>query len=199
MSAAIYLEGGGDSSNGKRGCREGFRKLLEKCGLSGRMPKLVACGSRGSAYDRFKIAYAMASETDYVALLIDSEDPISDIDDTWAHLWQRDKWQRPAGVQDDQVLFMTTCMETWIVADHKTLREHFGQYLQISALPPPDNLETRVRVDIQNALENATRNCPSPYVKNPKSYQVLGKLNPDAIEPYLPSFQRTHRILKTHS
>ena len=42
VGARIYLEGGGDSKDGKVRCREGFSKLLRKCGLSGRMPRLVA-------------------------------------------------------------------------------------------------------------------------------------------------------------
>ena len=69
----------------------------------------------------------------YVALLIDSEEPLSNIDETWDHLMRRDRWQRPRGAQDDQVLFMTTCMETWIVADYNALRAHFGQGIQRSA------------------------------------------------------------------
>ena len=71
--STIYLEGGGDDSLVRIRCREGFRKLLAKCGFAGRMPRLVACGGRGAAFDRFKTAHETAGE--YVALLIDSEDP----------------------------------------------------------------------------------------------------------------------------
>ena len=52
--------------------------------------------------------------------------PVSDIEETWVHLHRRDSWRRPRGARNDQVLLMTTCMETWIVADHTSLREHFG-------------------------------------------------------------------------
>ncbi len=196
MRATVYLEGGGNSKEGKTRCREGFRKLLEKCSLTGHIPKVVACGSRDSAYDSFQTAHTIASETDYVALLVDSEDPLSDTEKTWAHLGQRDGWQRPQGSQDDQVMFMTTCMETWIVADRDALREYFGQHLQMSALPSLDDLEGRVRGDVQNALADATRNCPGPYTKGPKSFQIVGQLNPDAIEPHLPSFHRARSILE---
>ena len=42
----------------------------------------------------------------YVAMLIDSEDPIDDIEATWHHLResQRDGWAKPEGARDDQVL-----------------------------------------------------------------------------------------------
>ncbi len=195
VSARIYLEGGGDSKDGKSRCREGFRKLLEKCGLGGRMPRLVACGSRGSAYDAFKNSHRKVSGTDYVALLIDSEDPLQDMDKTWDHLKRRDSWERPQGAQDDQVLFMTTCMETWIVADLNALDAHFGQRFQPNALPPLHNVESRARGDVQMGLERATRDTAGPYKKGPKSYEVLSKIDPDTIEPHLPSFRRTRKLL----
>ena len=125
VSALIYLEGGGNRTEGNARCREGFRKLLERCGLSGRMPRLVASGSRNTAFDNFNTAHSNATGPEYVALLIDSEDRVSDIEETWEHLRRSDSWQKPRGAREDQVLLMTTCMETWIVADRTALREHF--------------------------------------------------------------------------
>ena len=90
---------------------------------------------------------------------------------------------------------MTTCMETWIIADQAALREHFGQGLRPNALPSATNLEGRSTGDIQNGLENATRGCAAPYTKGPRSYEVVGKLNPDTLESSLPSFRRARRIL----
>ena len=82
MSNAIYLEGGGDSRDVQIRCREGFRKLLERCGYAGRMPRLVACGGRGAAFDAFKTALVRARKGDFVALWIDSEDPVADLEAT---------------------------------------------------------------------------------------------------------------------
>ncbi len=76
----IYLEGGGDSTQLTIRCREGFRKLLVKCGFAGRMPRLVACGGQGTAFDRFMTAHETAIAGEYLALLIDSEDPMADIE-----------------------------------------------------------------------------------------------------------------------
>ena len=195
MSAVIFVEGGGDTSKGRIECRRGFRTLLDKSGFTGRMPQIRARGSRDSTYDSFVTAHQEASVSDYIALLIDSEDPVANIDETWRHLNQRDGWQRPAGAQNDQVLFMVTCMETWIVADRQTLNQHFGSRLQTSPLPPLNNLEGRSRQDVQDRLERATRDCPGPYSKGPKSFEILGKLNPDVLEQRLPSFRRARRIL----
>jgi hypothetical protein len=139
VSAALYLEGGAagpDSKELQIRCREGFRKLLEKARFKGRMPRLYACGARDSAFDDFKIGHAENVSGDYVAMWIDSEDPLADLEKTWDHLKHRDNWTRPAGATDQQVLFMTTCMETLAVADHAALTAHYRQELHTSALPP---------------------------------------------------------------
>ncbi|MBW2739435.1 MAG: DUF4276 family protein [Deltaproteobacteria bacterium] len=191
----IYIEGGGDSKQLRSLCRKGFRKLLENCGFTGYMPKLVACGGRDSAFDDLKIAHANKSNSDYVAMLIDSEDPLTG-SDAWDHLKTRDGWDKPFGSEDDQVLFMTTCMETWIVADRDALTKHYGSELQISALPPLVDLELRSRHDIQNELFRATRDCSNAYKKGKRSFDVLEKLSPDKLELHLLSFVRVKQILK---
>ena len=197
VSARLYIEGG-ESKEDQIRCREGFRKLLEKEGFSGRLPRLTACGGRNSAFDDFRTAFAKRKEGDYIAMLIDSEDPPGDIEQTWNHLNQRDGWTRPATANDEQVLFMTTCMETWIVADRATLREHYGNRLQENALPPLIDLEKRDRHEVHDQLLHASRNCANAYAKGKRSFEVLAKLDPAILKQYLPSFVRVDRILKAN-
>jgi len=194
VRAYIYIEGGGDSKQLKVQCRKGFRQLLERCGFSGRMPRLVACGGRSAAYGDFKTAHE-SNKAEYVAMLIDSEKPVSNPEETWDHLRNCDRWERPDGADDEQVLFMTTCMETWIVADRDTLRQHYGSSLQESALPSLISLEQGNRQDIQEGLKRATRNCSNAYQKGKRSFEILGKLEPETMESHLPAFQRAKRIL----
>ncbi len=194
MSTRIYIEGGGDSKGLHVRCRQGFRQLLERCGFSGRMPRLVACGGRSAAYGDFKTAHE-SNKAEYVAMLIDSEKPVSNPEETWDHLRNCDRWERPDGADDEQVLFMTTCMETWIVADRDTLRQHYGSSLQESALPSLISLEQGNRQDIQEGLKHATRNCSNAYQKGKRSFEILGKLEPETMESHLPAFERAKRIL----
>jgi len=199
VSATLYLEGGASGADSKDlqiRCRAGFRKLLEKCDYKERMPRLFACGSRDGAFDDFKIALAGKGVGDYVALWIDSEDPLADLEATWDHLSRRDNWNQPAGATNDQVLFMTTCMETLIAADRAALTDHYGAKLQRSALPPLANLENRGRHDVQDRLVHATRNCTNAYAKGKRSFEILGKLTPATLGKHLPSFARTRRILE---
>ena len=90
---------------------------------------------------------------------------------------------------------MATCMETWITADRATVKAHYGHKLQESALPPLNDLENRPRHDVQDRLTRATRNCTNAYAKGKRSFDLLGKLDPEALKPYLPSLVRTLHIL----
>ena len=195
MSAKIYVEGGGDSKELHARCRQGFRRLVENCGFGGRMPRLVACGGRGATFDNFSTAHAYAGEGDYVAMLVDSEDPVDNIERTWAHLKQRDDWDQPDGADDEQVLLMTTCMETWIMSDRQDLRDHYKTCLQESALPSLNDIESRTRDSVQSALVQATRTCKNRYAKGKRSFEILPRLNVPELRRHLPSFARCQRVL----
>jgi hypothetical protein len=198
VSATIFLEGaarGPGSKEQQIRCREAFHKLLEACDFKKRMPRLKSCGPRDKAFDDFKTALARKTSSDYIGLWIDSEDPVKDLEATWEHLRFRDGWSRPPGALDEQVLFMTTCMESLIVADRATLQKHYGAKLQTLALPPLTNLEHQSRQDVQKKLEHATRNCTSSYTKGDRSFKILAELQPSTLARHLPSFVRTIRIL----
>lgn len=195
MSALIFVEGGGDSNELRARCREGFSKLLARCGFAGRLPRLVACGGRNAAFDKFTTAHAGQLPADYVALLIDSEDPVADHSATWQHLERRDGWRKPSSADDEQVLLMTTCMETWIICDRQAIRMHYGARLETSALPTTNRLEELHRETVYEALRRATRNCSNAYAKGKRSFAVLAELDPSTLDHQLPSFRRIRDIL----
>ncbi|MDX2134731.1 MAG: DUF4276 family protein [Saprospiraceae bacterium] len=191
----IYLEGGGNAKDLMLRCEKAFRLLLEKAGFRGRMPRLVASGGRNQAFSDFKTAHANAKNR-YVAMLIDSEEPFDpNRESPWQHLSIRDQWEQPDGAVDEQVLFMATCMETWVIADRPTLRKHYRGRLQENALPPMNNLENRPRQEVQQQLETATRSCTNAYQKGKRSFEVLGQLDPEELERHLPNFRRIAAIL----
>lgn len=163
--------------------------------MGGRMPAIVACGSREDTFDDFKEAHRISKSRDYIAILVDSEDPVADPEKPWQHLKSRDGWEAPQGADDDQALLMTTSMETWVAADRKALREHYGPELREKALPAQKDMESRSRQEILKGLTDATRQCKAPYAKGKQSFEILGKLNPQELESRLPSFARCRRIL----
>ena len=189
----IFVEGGGDSKELRTRCREGFHKLFEKCRLPQSI-RLKARGGRDAAFDSFKTAHNGKAPGEYVAMLIDSEEPV--LATPWEHLRRRDpSWIKPLGATDEQVLLMTTCMETWIVSDRATLRLHYGGSLNENPLPSAVNIEQRPRDIVQESLSSATRSCGNAYQKSRRSFEILGKLNPEALKD-LPSFARMRRILQ---
>lgn len=194
MTARIYVEGGGDSKELHARCREGYRRLFERAGFAGRMPRLVACGGRQTTFDDFRVAHDRRAGA-FVAMLVDSEDPVSDGEQPWDHLQRRDGWRRPPRAEDDQTLLMVTCMESWIACDRDAIDQHFGSGVQTSALPDITALEGRDRNDVLRALQHATRRCRAPYAKGKVAFAVLGRLSPDVLKARLPAFARIVRIL----
>ena len=59
----LYVEGGGDHNPSlAQDVRLGFKKFLDKAGIVNK-PRVVACGSRWSAYESYRIANASAKDT----------------------------------------------------------------------------------------------------------------------------------------
>jgi hypothetical protein len=206
VSAYIYLEGGASGPNSEDGssskyltvrCQQAFHILLDRMGFKGRKPRLVPCGGRGRVFDRFCTAHKAGGG--YVAMWIDSEEPMINIEQAWRHLagvTTVAAWEKPDGAEDDQVLFMTTCMETWIVADRATLRSHYGHKLNENALPPLNGLEGRGRHDVHDRLTRATKDCKNAFAKGKRSFDVLEELEPAVMMQHLTSFVRVDRILR---
>ena len=197
VSARIYVEGGGQRDTLTNAqCREEFISLLENCGFDRDQFELIASGGRGDAWNDFQDAHADAAGDYYVALLIDSECEVADIEETWTHLAGCDNWTRPPQAEDVQVLLMTRCMETWIAADLDAMQEYFGDGFRPDVLPDPDGLEQYTPGRMKYSLECASQDCPTPYSKGAVSFELLGGLDPDTLQDRLPSFRRARRILK---
>src|SRR5262249_24076101 len=146
--------------------------------------------------ESFQTAHAQ-SPSGYVAMLVDSADVVADVEKPWEHLKARedDRWECPAGATEEQALLMTTCMETWIIADREALKRHYKDKLQESALPSVQNLEVRDRHKVQETLAHATRDCGNRYQKGKRAFEPLAELEPTTLETHLPSFARMRRIL----
>lgn len=187
----LYVEGGGDSNSLKTACREGFAKFLQKAGLQGRMPRIVACGSRRDAYDSFCTAIANG-ETAF--LLIDSEAPVlahhqqGEMHEwlPWQHLAGRegDRWKKPAGAENTHCHLMVQCMENWFLADHQALASFFAQGFKVNQLPATANsIETIDKQPLYRALAQATNSCKSKavYGKGEHSFKLLGLIDPGKV------------------
>lgn len=178
----IYVEGGGDSKALRALCRRGFSEFIKKAGLRGRMPSIVACGPRGTAYDDFKTAHA--HEDGIAVLLVDAEGPVKSSTGAWQHLQESDGWKRPDRAGDDQCHLMVQIMESWFLADVDTLERFYGQTFRQGALPQNPNIEKVSKQDIERGLEQAMRGTnKGSYDKNKSKhgFEILAVLDPEKV------------------
>lgn len=183
VSAKLYVEGGGDSQSLRTQCREGFRGFLEKAGFAGCMPRIVACGGRQQAFDKFKTACKANEET--AILLVDSEDLVPVNTSPWTFLENRpgDNMTKPDNTTDDHCHLMVVCMETWFLADPEALSRFFGQGFNSNALPKNKDVEAIPKSDVFTGLKNATRRCDKKgtYGKGDHSFKILLKIDPNKV------------------
>ena len=177
VSVRLYVEGGGDRAELKTACRKGFSRFIEKAGLQGRMPRIVACGSRGDAYDSFKTAHAHEDGT--AMFLVDAEGPVEEAQGPWQHLEIRDGWQRPDAATDEQCHLMVQVMESWFLADVDALALFYGGDFRRQALPANPNVEQVAKQDVLDRLEQSTHDTgKGHYSKGKHSFELLATLNP---------------------
>lgn len=192
----LFVEGGGKSNSLHCECRAAFRLFLEKTGLTGHMPRIVACGSRDDAYSDFCTAVINGERA---ILLVDSEGPviappgISSDPRTWKpwyHLKHRmgqneqpaDNWDMPEGASDTDCHLMVMLMESWFLADVDALKRYYGQGFNENCFPARNCIEEISKDDIIMSLANATRGTQKgTYDKGRHSFKLLAQIDPDRI------------------
>lgn len=182
----LYVEGGGDSDSLRTECRRAFSLFLLEVGFLGRMPRIVACGSRNDAYDRFVTA---CSQSDKIpVLLVDSEALIpkeceSSKDckqwNPWLHLHARDSWKQPENATKQQCHLMVECMENWFAADIAALKQYYGQGFNDKKIPDVTDIERIPKNAIFQALDEATKNTKTKgkYSKGAHSFDLLSAID----------------------
>ena len=197
VNVKIYVEGGGDRGELKTRCRQDFTAFFRNTGLEDRMPRVIACGSRETAFDKFRSAFAKAADNDFIVLLVDSEVPVARNTGPWLHLKRRveDKWVKPPDATDDNAHLMVQCMEAWFLADKEALAKYFGAGFNENSLPGRLETEAVPKSDIEKGLKSATRKCKKgQYDKGSHSFRILAELNPDKVtgaSPYAKRFIST--------
>jgi hypothetical protein len=175
---AIYLEGGGDSTEGKARLRQGMGEFLSALREEARARrlrwKIVACGSRGATHDAFLHAGRTELDT-FCVLLVDSEEQVAAA--PIAHLKARDGWAL-AGIHEHQVHLMVRTMESWLVADPDALARYYGQGFRRDALPAAPDLESVSKADVIRTLEQATRDTQKGlYHKTRHGSELLSRVD----------------------
>ncbi len=196
MNLRVYVEGGGDRGELKARCRQGFTAFFQKAGFKDRMPRIIACGSRAKALDKFSSAFGKAMDDDFIVLLVDSEGPVAASSGSLFHLEKGGGWNKPAGATDDNAHLMVQCMEAWFLADKEALAGYFGDDFSINSLPRRLEVEAISTSDIEAGLKTATRRCKKgQYDKGNHSFQILAGLSPRKVTEASPHARRFIGIL----
>ena len=175
----IYMEGGGDSKEGRAALRigmDGFLAELKQAARNRRWGwKLVCAGSRNDAFRAFRRATERGN-AGAVILLVDAEETVGQ--SPRAHLRDRDGWEM-GFAEENSVHLMVQTMEAWLVADRDALAAYYGQGFRESALPRTSDLESVPKREIERALEAATRaTTKGRYHKIRHASQLLEMIRP---------------------
>ena len=183
MRVTVYVEGGGNTRELRQKCRRGFSEFFSRAGLTERMPRIVSCGGRSSAYDKFSTALTYAKNENFMVLLVDSEGPVAEDWGAWFCLRASDKWEQPEGATEDNAHLMVQCMEAWFLADKDLLEKFFGAGFNRNALPARRDVENVLKVDIDRGLNRATRRCKTKgvYRKGRHSFEILAELDTEKV------------------
>ena len=197
MNIKVFVEGGGETNLLRSKCREGFRKFFSKAGLEGRMPSVIASGSREDAFKDFRTAVHREKNDDFIVLLVDSEGPVAEGSDPWRHLKTHDNWDQPSGAKDDQVHLMVQCMEAWFLADKDCLATYYGNGFNQNALPARQDIENIAKNDVLNGLKNATSGVSKgEYEKGRHAFDILAQIDPAKVIAASPHAKRLVDTLK---
>ena len=179
---------------------------MKRAGFKGRLPRIIACGSRSAAFDDFTTALSTAREGDIVILLVDSETPLR-IDpataqpvNPWKHLLNQDHWTKPAAAKDEHAYLMVVCMESWFLADVNALKSYFGPGFKEDKIKANPMIEQIPKDSVFKQLADATAESihKGKYDGRSKarhSFEILGRLDPAKVRIASPHADRFFRFL----
>lgn len=192
MKVTIFFEGGGDTETTQTKCREGLSKYCAKVKPQGRCPRIVVAGGREQTFDKFKRAALNSRADEIVALLVDSEGPVT-ANTAAEHLLAQDGWDF-TGLLNHKVFLMVQTMEAWFLADRDALATFYDGGFLPKSLPGSDaNVEIIRKEDIERALKKATKRTTTKgeYHKINHGTVLLGLIDSKKVEdasPHAASF-----------
>lgn len=195
---AIYLEGGGTGAGSKALLRRGMGEFLQGVRNLARAKrlhwKIVACGGRDQAFDRFRNSI-VNGDASVSLLLVDAEGPLHK--NPREHLIQRDHWDL-GFAQESRVQLMVQSMETWLIADPESLADYYGKGFVGKTLPAPSaDLERLDRGRVEQYLQHSTRRTPKgEYKKIRDGSALLAMIDPEVVRGRCPSCKRLFATLE---
>jgi hypothetical protein len=197
VSVRIYVEGGGDNPDTIKRCKEGFAKYCGKLAPPNKRPRIVACGGRQQAFDRFNTAIQNSLPGEICALLVDAEGQVT-AGTPIEHLRTRDNWNFPP-LRNHQVFLMVQAMEAWFLADREVLATFYDGGFVANSLPgSPVKIEAVPKNDLEPKLKHASKQSKTKgeYHKTKHGFDLLGNIDPSKVEKASPHAASFHKFLR---
>jgi hypothetical protein len=178
VSVRVYVEGGGNNKDTLKRCQEGFARYCRNAAPNHPQPRIVACGGRQQAFNRFRTAVLNAQANESCVLLVDAESAVSNAGPV-NHLQARDGWSFPdLGVH--QVFLMVQAMVAWLLADHGALAAFYGQGFLVKSLPGNPDVESIPKDDLEPRLRHASAPTKTKreYHKTRHGFAILAMIDP---------------------
>lgn len=183
----VYIEGGAEGKTADSDFRRGWKRFLtelhEIAMANGYNSLEVVRGKgRGNAYRRF-IHHKTEHPTDLCVLLVDSETAVPIGTPVWNVVRNRigDKWQRPAWATENHLYLMVHFVETWLLTDQTALQAFFKKGFNPKPLPTT-NLENRTKSEVEQALNNATKNSSKGAYRHGQAHEIMELVSPDNVK-----------------
>jgi hypothetical protein len=183
VKVRIYVEGGPQAidANGLRRFRSGFKRHFERVDPRLEAIEVVAPGSTEQTIKRYAQGLKQYSDHSRVALLVDSDSPVT-ANSPAEHL--RAKLDSAKVPQDARtnIFLMVQCMESWFATDATALKACFGDRLRENVLPRNPDIEVVPKKDTLAKLAAAVKPTPAGrYQKIQHGAKILAELNPDTV------------------
>lgn len=183
----LYVEGGGSGAHSnalQSELRRGFSEFFSKTSLGTRLrPRVVACGGRTQAFDRFQTALKQGESA---LLLVDSEEPVvaaacsgndSSVWQPWLHLKAQAGWDKPVHASERDAQLMVQCMEGWLRCDVPAVQQFFGK--GFTEVPIHKPVEALTKSELYQWLEKSTlHTAKGVYGKGAHSFKLLAVIDP---------------------
>lgn len=192
----VYIEGAAALRPGFSALFRGFPK---EWGIGANLHP-VLCGDYGETLKLFLHAVQTRPESQCL-VLVDADETV-DVEKVSPieHLKRAKSWEpRGKAISDLQVHLMVVEMESWFLADRKTLTGFYGKDFIEKRLPPLERLEQVPKTDLQRALKDATRpTSKGEYHKVAHGTALLERIDAALLHKHAPSFRRLVDCVKKY-
>lgn len=191
----IFVEGGGDTSDGRARLRQGFSRFFKEIreGIRSVSVQFVMCGAGSDTLNAFLEARTRHA---FCAFLLDSDQAPAVTESPWQHLRRR-YTKTCAEPQPAQCHLMVVEMESWFLADPDALVRYYGKGFDRRRLPAHDKVEQVPKDQVRRALDEATEEtAKGRYHKIRHGADLLAEVDPAKVRQRAPSCQRTFVTLR---